>query len=89
MNFISRLIARHKLFLLDFYPYLQKYLSPSTKRKFNKEFHPPLADVTYILAVLAQSCHDLVEPETLEPIVKLLADKFVSDRSSEEVITVG
>jgi protein SDA1 len=48
-----------------------------------------LADITYILAVLAQSCHALVPPDTLEPIIKTLANNFVSDRSANEVIAIG
>eukprot|EP01116_Phalansterium_solitarium_P020621 TRINITY_DN6131_c0_g3_i1.p1 TRINITY_DN6131_c0_g3~~TRINITY_DN6131_c0_g3_i1.p1 ORF type:complete len:836 (-),score=300.68 TRINITY_DN6131_c0_g3_i1:150-2657(-) len=77
MNLISRMIATHKLLIDSFYPFLQKYLQPKQEK------------VTYILAVLAQSCHDLVLPETLSPMLKAIADNFVSDRSSNEAVSVG
>ena len=48
-----------------------------------------VTDVTYILAVLAQACHDLVESDVLEPILKALANNFVSDRCSPEVMAIG
>src|SRR5262249_6436403 len=40
MNLISRLIGHHKLIILDFYPYLQKYMNAKQQ------------NVTYVLAVL-------------------------------------
>ena len=42
MNTISRFIGCHKLFVLNFYPHLQKYMQPSQK------------NVTAILVYLAQ-----------------------------------
>lgn len=42
MNVISRFVGAHKLFLLNFYPYLQKYMQPHQK------------NVTHILVFLAQ-----------------------------------
>jgi len=42
MNVISRFVGAHKLFLLNFYPYLQKYMQPHQK------------NVTHILVYLAQ-----------------------------------
>eukprot|EP00163_Fabomonas_tropica_P018404 TRINITY_DN3270_c0_g1_i2.p1 TRINITY_DN3270_c0_g1~~TRINITY_DN3270_c0_g1_i2.p1 ORF type:complete len:710 (+),score=171.06 TRINITY_DN3270_c0_g1_i2:123-2252(+) len=77
MALISRLIMVHKLFVLNLYPYLQRYIQPHQQ------------DVTQILAWLAQACHDLIPPETLQPIIKTLANNFVSDRCSPEVMTVG
>eukprot|EP01118_Nematostelium_gracile_P006878 TRINITY_DN2222_c0_g1_i1.p1 TRINITY_DN2222_c0_g1~~TRINITY_DN2222_c0_g1_i1.p1 ORF type:complete len:834 (-),score=268.26 TRINITY_DN2222_c0_g1_i1:22-2523(-) len=77
MNLISRLISVHKLILMEIYPYFQKFLEPKQQQ------------VTYILAVVVQSCHDLIPPETLSPIVRALADKFISDRSSNEAVALG
>lgn len=77
MDVISRCIANHKLILLNFYPYFQKYLEPY--QMF----------VTRILAICAQSSHELVPPEVLEPIVMTIANHFVTDRSSPEAITSG
>jgi len=38
---------------------------------------------------MAQSCHDLIPPETLSPIISEIANNFVSDRSSNEVVAIG
>ena len=46
-------------------------------------------DVTSILAIFSQSCHDLIPPEVIEESIRVLANNFVSDRSSEEAQTVG
>lgn len=67
----------HSLLLLNFYPYLQKYITPSRK------------DVTQLLAALVQACHDLVPPDALQPVLRQLVDQFVHDRARPEVITVG
>lgn len=77
MNLISRLIYTHKLLLLNFYPFLQKFLTAQQKH------------VTYILAVLAQATHELVPPEALDAVVRTIADNFVNDRSRVEAITAG
>ncbi|KYQ89192.1 SDA1 domain-containing protein [Tieghemostelium lacteum] len=77
MNFISRLIFTHKLMIYNFYPFLQKYLQPHQK------------EITYILAVLAQSCHELVDPDVLKPIISTIAKYFVNDGCNPEVIAIG
>jgi hypothetical protein len=48
MNVISRVIGVHKLLLLNFYPYLQRYVQPHQR------------DVTHLLAAAVQSCHEQV-----------------------------
>jgi protein SDA1 len=70
-------VGAHKLILFNLYPFLQKYMQP-TQRK-----------VTSILTFLAQASHDLVPPDVLEPCVRTLANHFVNDRSSPEVMAVG
>jgi protein SDA1 len=77
MNFTSRLIGCHKLLLLSFYSYLQRYLTSHQQ------------DVTQILAYLIQACHELVPPEDLVPIVKAIAHNFITERCTNEAITVG
>lgn len=77
MALLSRLIASHQLMLLDFYSYIQKYLAPHQQH------------ITNLMAILAQSCHPLVTPEALEPIIKTIAYNFVSDRRTNEAIVVG
>ncbi|EGC37656.1 hypothetical protein DICPUDRAFT_149732 [Dictyostelium purpureum] len=77
MNFISRLISAHKLMVYNFYPFLQKYLQPHQK------------NITYLLAVLAQACHDLVDPDVLKPLIMTIAKFFVNDGCAPEVIAIG
>jgi protein SDA1 len=77
MNLISRIIGVHKLMLLGFYSYLIRYLQPHQR------------DVTLILAILAQATHELVPPDVLEPVVKAIANNFISDRCSAEVMIAG
>lgn len=74
---ISRAIGIHKLVILNFYPYLQKYMRPSQQ------------DATCILAALVHSSHELVPPDALAPVMRQLADNFVHDRARPEVVTVG
>ncbi|KAI8148549.1 SDA1-domain-containing protein [Fennellomyces sp. T-0311] len=77
MNLISRVIGIHQLSLLGFYPYLVKYLQPSQR------------DVTMVFVAAAQSSHPLVPPDALEPVVKAIANNFVTDRVANEVMAVG
>ncbi|KAK9811636.1 hypothetical protein WJX72_007420 [[Myrmecia] bisecta] len=77
MTLISRIIGMHKLLLLNFYPFLQKYIQPHQR------------DVTHILASMVQACHDLVPPDTLAPVLRQLVDQFINDRAQPEVMTVG
>ncbi|XP_029644018.1 protein SDA1 homolog [Octopus sinensis] len=77
MDLISRLIGVHQLFLLNFYPFIQKYLQPRQK------------DVTKILLFAAQASHDLVPPDVIENIVKTIAYNFITERNSADAIAVG
>ena len=77
MNFVSRLIGQHRLLVLPFYSFVQKYLSAHQ------------ASVTQVLAYLVQACHDLVPPDEVYPVIRTIANNFVTDRCSPEVIQVG
>ncbi|KAH8740263.1 hypothetical protein FG386_001538 [Cryptosporidium ryanae] len=77
IGLISRLIERHKLILVNYYSFLGRYLSPNNK------------NVTNILAYLAQACHDLVPPQELSPIIKILMDNFVNECNRPELIVIG
>ena len=77
MNMISRLIGCHKLHLLSFYNFVQRYLSNHQK------------EVTQILAYLVQATHELVPPDDMVPVVKTIAHNFIADRCPDEVIAVG
>lgn len=77
MNFIGRVLGFHKLVLLPYYPLLQRYLQSHQQ------------NVTQVLAYLVQSCHEEIPPEELLPIVKSIANNFITERCSSEVIAVG
>lgn len=77
MSVISRVIGVHQLILMNFYPFVQKYISPSRQ------------DITSVLAALIQACHEQVPPDVLAPVLRQLVDQFIHDRARPEVITVG
>lgn len=74
---LGRLVGTHKLTLLSFYSFLQKWVSPHQR------------DVTNILASLAGACHEFVPPEILSPCVKKIANEFVTTGVSPEVVCAG
>ena len=78
LRLISRMIGRHKIQLLQFYPNLIRYLNSHNKDKISE-----------IFAMVIESCHDLVPPETLRPIIKKIIDNFVSEYCANQHITVG
>lgn len=69
LDLISRLIGAHCLVLLEFYPYMIRYLRPSQKEG-NK-----------MLAITCQSFHKLVPPDEAKMIVLHIASSFVSPAS--------
>ncbi|GLJ17992.1 hypothetical protein SUGI_0317040 [Cryptomeria japonica] len=77
MKVIARAVGLHRLILLNFYPFLQKYVQPHQR------------DVTQLLAAAVQACHDMVPPDAVEPLMKQLVNQFVHDRARTEVIAVG
>ncbi|KAJ2436106.1 Severe Depolymerization of Actin, partial [Coemansia sp. RSA 2424] len=77
LKLISRLIGHHQLQLMAFYPFLQRYLQPHQ------------VDVTQILAVLATGTHAFTPPDVLQPLIRAIADNFVADHCSPEVMCAG
>ncbi|KAI9169246.1 hypothetical protein LWI28_009514 [Acer negundo] len=77
LKVISRTIGLHRLILLNFYPFLQKYVQPHQR------------DITNLLAAAVQACHDMVPPDAVEPLFKQIVNQFVHDRSRSEAIAVG
>lgn len=77
MNVLSRFIAWHKLLVLDFYSFLLRYLQPHQRQ------------VTQVLAYTAQATHALIPPDTLYPVLRAIADNFVSEGAAEPVIAAG
>ncbi len=57
-----------RLLVLNFYPFLQKYVAPHTR------------DVSLVLAALVGAAHELVPPDVMAPVLRQLVDNFVHDR---------
>ncbi|KAG7816598.1 hypothetical protein KL928_004640 [Ogataea angusta] len=77
MNLVSRLVGTHKLTVLGIYSFFLKYLTPKQR------------NVTQIMAASAQASHDLVPPETINMVVRKIADEFVSEGVASEVAAAG
>lgn len=77
MDLISRFIGYHKLCIFPFYAFIQSYLTAHQQQ------------VTRILVFLVQSCHDYVPPEEIMPLIRVIADNFISDHLSPEVTALG
>lgn len=77
LDVVSRLIGLHSLFLLNFYPYIQRFLQPHQR------------EVTKLLQFIAQASHELVPPDMLEPLLKTLANNFITERNSADVMAIG
>lgn len=77
VNLVSRLVGTHKLIILGLYSFLQRYLTPNQH------------SVTQFMAASAQASHDLVPPDVIHPMVRKIADEFVSDGVAGEVAAAG
>lgn len=77
LQLVSRLIGLHKLTVISFYSYFLKYLTPRQP------------SVTSFLASLAQSTHNFVPPDVLEPLIQKIANEFVSEAAAGEVAASG
>ncbi|KAJ8615579.1 hypothetical protein MRB53_034951 [Persea americana] len=77
LKVIARTVGLHKLILLNFYPFLQKYVQPHQR------------DITNLLAAAVQACHDMVPPDAVESLFRQIVNQFVHDHSRTEAIAVG
>lgn len=77
LQLVSRLVGLHKLTIISLYSYFIKYLTPRQP------------SVTSFLASLAQATHNLVPPDSLEPLVQKIANEFVSEAAASEVAAAG
>jgi protein SDA1 len=77
MNLLSRVIGRNQCICLNFYQFMTRYMQPSQR------------DVTKMMAYIVQGCHELVPPEELITLIRTIANNFVTDRCTGEVIAVG
>lgn len=78
LRLVSRMIGRHKLQLLSFYPHLLRFLNSHNKDKISE-----------IFAMIIESCHDLVPPENVKPILERIISNYITEYCSNEHITVG
>ncbi|XP_030753374.1 protein SDA1 homolog [Sitophilus oryzae] len=77
LDVISRLIGLHNLFVFNYYSYIQRFLQPHQH------------EVTRILQFAAQSSHELVPPDVIEPVLKTIANNFITERNSSDVMAIG
>lgn len=77
LDVISRLIGIHELFLFSFYPYVTRFMQPHQRQ------------VTRILQFVAQASHELVPGEVVEPVLKSVANNFITERNSSDVMAIG
>lgn len=77
IDLISRLIGIHKLLLLNFYPFMKRFVQPHQR------------EVTRLLLYLAQGSHEVVPPDAMEEVLMTIANNFIAERNSSEVMAVG
>ena len=77
LNMISRLIGVHSLYLHNFFPTLVRFLTPSQR------------EVTKIMTYAAQATHTDFPPNEVYPVLRTLADNFVTERHAPEVMAMG
>eukprot|EP00096_Caligus_rogercresseyi_P013657 TRINITY_DN6281_c0_g1_i1.p1 TRINITY_DN6281_c0_g1~~TRINITY_DN6281_c0_g1_i1.p1 ORF type:complete len:735 (-),score=224.55 TRINITY_DN6281_c0_g1_i1:91-2106(-) len=77
LDLISRLIGTHQLFILNYYTYIARFLNPHQR------------EVVQMLQFSAQAAHELIPPDVVEPILRALANNFITERNSAEVMAVG
>jgi protein SDA1 len=77
VELISRLIGTHDLQILNFYPYIARFLVPHQR------------EVVKLLQFSAQASHELVPPDAVEPVLNAMVNNFVTERNSSEVMAVG
>ena len=77
LDLVSRLIGTHELILLNYYPYVARFITPHQR------------EVIHILQYTAHSAHELVPPDSMEPVVRAIVNNFVTERNSGEVMAIG
>lgn len=78
LRLISRMIGRHKLQLLQFYPNLLRYLNSHNKDKISE-----------IFAMIIESCHELVPPESVKPVIERVISNYITEYCNNQHICVG
>jgi len=68
LRLVSRLIGRHNLLILGFYPYVLRYLNSHEKDKIGE-----------IFAMIIEACHDLVPPEDIKPVIERIINNYITE----------
>jgi protein SDA1 len=88
LSLVTRLIASHKLILLGVYSWLLKF--PFFKFVLTCRYlTPKQRDVTQFLACSAMASHEFIPPDVLEPVIRKIADEFVTGGVSFQVLQAG
>lgn len=77
LNTVTRIVGQHKLVILSLYSFLQRYLTAHQRH------------VTQVMAYLIQGCHENVPPQELVPVLRGIANAFITERCPAEVMQVG
>ena len=78
LRLVSRLIGRHNLIVLQFYPFILRYLNSHQKDKIGE-----------IFAMIIESCHELVPPEEIKPITEKIINNYITEYCQNQHITIG
>ena len=78
LRLVSRLVGRHNLLILQFYPYILRYLNSHAKDKVGE-----------IFAMIIEACHELVPPEEIKPITERIINNYVTEYCDNSHITIG
>lgn len=78
LRLVSRLIGRHSLLLLQFYPFILRYLNSHEKEKIGE-----------IFAMIIESCHDLVPPEDVKPVIERILNNYANEYAPLAHIVIG
>jgi protein SDA1 len=78
LRLVSRLIGRHNLLLLQFYPFVLRYLNSHEKEK-----------IAEIFAMIIESCHDLVPPEDVKPVIERILSNYATEYCPTPHIVIG
>jgi len=68
LRLVARLIGRHSLMLLNFYPYILRYLNSHDKEKIGE-----------IFAMIIEACHELVPPEDVKPVIERIITNYITE----------
>jgi protein SDA1 len=77
LQVIARVVGRHRLMLIELYSFLQKFVTPKSKK------------VTQMLIICAEATHELVPPNEIAPVIRKILDNFLSEHCSEAFIVLG